>query len=101
LLDLEQQTLGSYVAQKPLTVWLFTTSGATIAASATTWRLKEAIIVASIGGFFALILYVVPMFITDQRRQYELRRWLAWYEADPDLSKPTASPPDGTNPPAG
>lgn len=82
LLDIEQQTLGSYVAQKPLTVWTYTTLGAILAASASNWPLKNVVVVTALGVFVLFILHISPMFITNQRRQYELRRFLAWYQAD-------------------
>ena len=82
LFEVEQQTLGAYVARNPLIAWIYGTSGAVLAASASNWPLIVVILVAFIGGLGIAILHVIPTFITNQRRQYELHRWLAWYKAD-------------------
>lgn len=82
LFYVEQQTLGSYVAQKPFTVWVYTTLGAILAASASNWPLKHVVVVTVLGVLALSILHISPMFITNQRRQYELHRFLAWYQAD-------------------
>jgi hypothetical protein len=100
LFDVEQHTLGSYVAQRPLTTWLAATLTVIIGNSAKNWPLW---FVGMLVGFciliFISILYQAPLFISAYRRQFEIHRWLAWYEAD--NSKPTALTVEHENPPVG
>lgn len=82
LFHVEQYTLGSYVAQTPLTAWLAATLTVIVGNSAKNWPLWLVGMVFGIGALTIFILYRVPAFITAYRRRYELRRWLTWYEAD-------------------
>jgi hypothetical protein len=71
LLDLEQQTLGSYVAQRPLRVWLYTTTGAILATSAKNWPLEAVAVWVALAILVLFIHYNIPIFITTRRRRYD------------------------------
>ena len=94
LISLDQQSLGSYVARKPVASWIYATSGAVVATSAANWPSKIMVQVVIYSFVALMILHLIPIFISNQRRQYELHRWLAWYKAE---LEPTALTADRTS----
>jgi hypothetical protein len=96
LFMVEQHTLGTYVAQRPLTTWIAATLTVILGNSAKNWPFWFVGVVFGICLFIIFILYQVPVFISAYRRRYELHRWLAWYEAD--APKAATSTPDSANP---